>query len=80
MGNFWYMFKWHAVEESLLYGKNLFVVSFSVLLGLYYLLSLATANALWPTDGWVRVDYHVPALTVCVFLPDTAINFFRAWP
>ena len=68
MGNFWYMFKWHAVKESLLYGKNLFIVSFSVLLGLYYLLSLATAMLCGPlTAGLGLIIMCLPSLYVYSF-------------
>ena len=54
-----YMFKWHAVEESLPCSKKFFAINFGVLLELYYSSLLATAMLSWPTDGGVSVDTHV---------------------
>ena len=52
-GRLLYTFKQHAVEDSSLHSRKIYATSFSVLLGLYYLLSPATSMLLLPTDGRV---------------------------
>ena len=67
----------HTVEESSLHGEKFFAAGFGILLGLYYLSSLATAVLLWPTDGRVSVDTHVAWPRCMCIAPGYRCNFLH---